>query len=174
MAEWTKLEREGCYGELASWGSAQMKRRPVNLSLRKGGFWRVYFMLQVPLVSPGPPILSSPGSCMNRSSPCRVLPATPTITCSCKTGILSLESFSRGIYILSSTSSKPFPPFTRNWTPQRTFIMIFIGLFRAGYRGKGSRDRAFNSLLLSALHPRSSALAHLNSRDQTAQTPSDP
>lgn len=55
---------------------------------------------------------------------------------SCKTGILSLESFSRGIYILSSTSSKPFPPFTRNWTPQRTFIMIFIGLFRAGYRGK--------------------------------------
>lgn len=93
---------------------------------------------------------------------------------SCKTGILSLESFSRGIYILSSTSSKPFPPFTRNWTPQRTFIMIFIGLFRAGYRGKGSRDRGFNSLLLSALHPHSSALAHLNSRDQTAQTPSDP
>lgn len=131
-------------------------------------------MLHVLLVSSGPTSLSSPGSCMNRSSPCRVLPATLPITCSCKTGILSLESFPGAIYILSSTSSKPFPLFTRNWIPQRMFIMIFIGLCGAGSRGKGSRDRAFNSLLLSSLHPCSLAPAHFNSRDQTAQTPLDP
>lgn len=91
-----------------------------------------------------------------------------------KLGSWVLNLFPGAIYILSSTSSKPFPLFTRNWIPQRMFIMIFIGLCRAGSRGRGSRDRACNSLPLSSLHPCSLAPAHLNSRDQTAQTPFDP